>query len=90
VLYHLAARSAIILPATLRQPFWATNSSNAALPGYFVSFLRLFAGSEAMLNVLGLKVVGVTVFAHDSYRKNAMPIKQPTYVFAVVKKHFNS
>jgi hypothetical protein len=38
-----------------------------------------------MLNAFGLKVVGVTVFAHDSHRKNAMLIKQPAYVFTIVK-----
>ena len=42
-----------------------------------------------MLNALGLKVLAVTVFAQDSHRKNPVLIKQPAYVFAVVKKHLN-
>jgi hypothetical protein len=37
----------------------------------------------------GLKVGG-TVFAHDSHRENVMLIKQPAYIFAVVKKHLNT
>ena len=46
--------------------------------------------SWVMLNAFGLKVVDVTVRAHDSHRKNAVLIKQPAYVFVVVKKHINA
>jgi hypothetical protein len=40
-----------------------------------------------VLNAFGLKVLAGTVFAQDSHRKNPVLIKQPAYVFAVVKKH---
>lgn len=43
-------------------------------------------GAGRTLNALDLKVVGVTVFAHNSQRKNVVLSKQPAYVFAIVKK----
>jgi hypothetical protein len=52
---------------------------------FFSCYLELGAG----LNTLGLRVVDVTAFALDSDRKDAMLIKQPAYVFTVVKKHPN-
>src|SRR4051812_38166431 len=56
---------------------------------HLISFSYLL-GAGAALNSLGVKVVGVAVFAHHSRRNNAMLSKQPAYVFAVVKKHLNS
>lgn len=74
-------------PVRTPRPFCAFLTLTAVLTCY--KKLPRPNETRSKLNALGLKVLAITVFAQDSHRKDPMLIKQPAYVFAVVKKHLN-